>query len=143
MPSIAPLSLVVSAPGAAEPFVLLVDDHEPSLVKLQKLVEAAGYHCLATASSPEALVLCDSQRPSLVVTDLAMPGLDGQVLARWFKARYPAVPIVLVTGELLDDPTRADLQATFAAVFPKPLPVDSFLNRLGDLMPTSGPGPRP
>ncbi len=137
-----PLSLTVSQPRP-EPFVLLVDDHEPSLIKLQKLVESAGYACVATPSAPEALVLCDARRPTLVVTDLSMPRLDGQGLARWLKARYPSMPILLVTGEVLDAPAQASLRRTFAAVLPKPLQVETFLSIVDDLMPGTSRGQRP
>jgi CheY-like chemotaxis protein len=142
MLSIAPLSTTLPAP-TVEPFVLVVDDHEPSLVKLQRVIEAAGYQCVAAASAPEALVVCDARRPALVVTDLAMPRLDGQGLARWLKARYPSVPILLVTGEVLDAPAQADLGRTFAAVLTKPLEVESFLHLIDSLMPGAGRGARP
>jgi CheY-like chemotaxis protein len=142
MLNLTPVALTVPAPSP-EPFVLLVDDHEPSLVKLQKVVEAAGYRCVATTSSPEALVVCDARRPALVVTDLSMPRLDGQGLARWLKARYPTIPIMLVTGELLDDPTQSAFRGTFAAVLNKPLQLELFLTTLDDLISRSARGPRP
>jgi len=65
-----------------DPFVLLVDDHEPSLRVLQMVVEGAGYHCLASTSPYEALAFCNARRPRLVITDLKMPRLDGCGLGR-------------------------------------------------------------
>ena len=123
---------------SAPPFILLVDDHQPSLDKLRQLVEAAGHVCVTTPSAPEALIFCDSRRPTLVVTDLAMPRLDGAGLARWLKARYPALPILLLTGELLDSPTRSNLRETFSAVLSKPLEIEPFLSLLQQLMTASG-----
>jgi CheY-like chemotaxis protein len=134
------LSPATAAP--AEPFVLVVDDHEPSLRTLRALVEAAGHACVAMPSAPDALVYCDARRPALVVTDLAMPRMDGQGLARWLKARYPTTPILLVTGELLDTASLSALRRTFADVLSKPLQVEGFLRLLDDLMPAAGPPPR-
>src|SRR5437899_1053945 len=88
-----------SALPAARPFVMLVDDHDPSLRQLCEAVQRAGHRCVAARSASDALVYCDTRRPHVVVTDLAMPGLDGDVFAHWLKARYPSVPLVLVTGE--------------------------------------------
>ena len=79
--------------------------------------------------------------PSVVVTDLAMPRLDGRALARWFKARYPSVPILLLTGEVLDCTTKSALNRTFEAVLSKPLQVESFLTLLDRLMPPCAPDP--
>ena len=142
MLSVAPLSLTASSP-CHEPFVLLVDDDEPSLMKLKKVLEATGFRCVAATSAAEALVVCDARRPSLVVTDLSMPRLDGRGLARWLKARYPSMPILLVTGEYLDGRTQDVFQRTFAAVLPKPLQFDTFLSLVDNLMPLSSRAPRP
>jgi two-component system capsular synthesis sensor histidine kinase RcsC len=134
---------MVPPPGAgAGRLVLLVDDHEPSLSTLRQVVESAGYDCFATHSASEALVFCDSSCPGVVVTDLAMPRLDGKCLARWLKARYPALPILLTTGEMLDDRTKSDLCGIFSAVLTKPLQVQSLLYHLDLLVPPACDGPR-
>jgi CheY-like chemotaxis protein len=121
--------------------VLLVDDHEPTLTKLQQLVQSAGYECFALPSASEALLFCDCCCPAVVVTDLVMPRLDGRVLARWLKARYPSLPVVLVTGEPLEEPVRAALERTFEAVMTKPLHLESFLGHLEGLMPRAPQAP--
>jgi CheY-like chemotaxis protein len=124
-----------------EPFVLLVDDHEPSLRKLQALLESVGYSCVSTLSPSEALSICDQRRPSVVVTDLAMPRLDGHGLARGIKARYPGLPVLLVTGEALDVSSESACRRSFAGVYTKPIDVEPFLDHLGRLLPPSGPRP--
>jgi CheY-like chemotaxis protein len=125
-------------PQAHEPFVLLVDDHAPTLDSLRKVVETAGHACVATPFPSEALAFCDARRPDVVVTDLSMPRLDGQCLARWIKARFPTVPILLITGETLDDDSLGQLRVTFSAVLIKPIPIERFLGLLAELMPRDG-----
>jgi CheY-like chemotaxis protein len=132
------LSVLRSPTGMDEttgPYVLVVDDHAPSLEKLRLVLESAGYDCVSTTSATEALAYCDTWPPTLVVTDLRMPQIDGPGLARWMHARYPTTPVVLVTGEALDSPTLGHLRRTFAAVLNKPLDVEPFLGLLGCLMP--------
>src|SRR5437762_14327738 len=99
MLSVAPLTIAPPRVAGAHPYVLLVDDHEPSLSRLYELVRLSGHRCLAARSGTEALLCCDNRRPWVVVTDLAMPNLDGRGLARWLQARHPSVPIILMTGE--------------------------------------------
>jgi CheY-like chemotaxis protein len=142
--SAAPLSLSPPA-QPPDPFILLVDDHEPSLHRLRMLVESAGYECVTQSSPVEALALCNVRRPALVVTDLRMPRLDGRGLARGLKARHPALPILLLTGEVLDPSAPDGAETTFAAVLTKPVEVSTFLDVLGGLMPPAHPRsvPRP
>ena len=131
-------SLASGARRVDEPFVLLVDDHAGTLDVLRKVVEKAGHACVATPSPSDALALCDARRPDVVVTDLSMPRLDGQCLARWIKARFPGVPIVLITGESLDNERLEHLRPTFFAILAKPIPVEPFVAMLDDLMPRRG-----
>jgi CheY-like chemotaxis protein len=72
-----------------------------------------------------------------VVTDLAMPNLDGQRLARWLRSRFPSLPILLMTGEFLDPPLRRSLQRTFTAILPKPVDIAALLGLLDRLMPVA------
>ncbi len=121
-------------PRPKQRFVLLVDDHAATLSTLRQVVELAGHSCFATISSFEAVRYCRRRPPSLVVTDLAMPYLNGHGLGRFIKKRYPSVPILLVTGELLDPETLIELRQTFAAVICKPLPIEPFLRLLNQFM---------
>jgi CheY-like chemotaxis protein len=120
-----------------EPFVLLVDDHEACLHQLRELVEMMGYPCVSAPSSFDALICCDARTPRAVVTDLAMPEIDGEALARWLKPRYPDVPIVLVTGQDLDGEARRALEGTFAAILAKPIDVGQLLGLLARLLPAA------
>ena len=124
-------------PRPPERFVLLVDDHEPTLLSLRQVVERAGHPCVATVCSSEAQGYCLGRKPSVLVTDLAMPRLDGHALGLWIKDRYPTVPILLVTGELLCPDRLERLRETFTAVLTKPLQVDPFLAILNQVMPSS------
>jgi CheY-like chemotaxis protein len=143
MMSTAPLMI---APGlapaaAANSYVLLVDDHEPSLRHLQEAIGQAGHRSIAARSGAEALVCCESRRPQVVVTDLVMPHLDGKGLATWLRPRFPSVPLILMTGEELDPKALRDLLRIFAAVLAKPIDIDRLLRLLDRLMPPPAPGP--
>jgi len=108
-------------PSPLTPFVLLVDDQEPCLSLLHIIVESAGYHCVSFSSGIDALVYCDMRTPQAVVTDLELPWLNGAVLANWLKARYPSIPLLLVTGQDLEDASIERLRSTFSEILPKPV----------------------
>ena len=126
MLSVAPSPLALGS-VPEKPFVLLVDDHEPSLRRLEQLLESVGYCCVSTPRAAEALAFCGTCRPALVITDLDMPQLDGLDLARGLKARFPDLPLVLLTGEIIDPSRRECLARTFTSVFSKPVEVETFL----------------
>jgi CheY-like chemotaxis protein len=134
MLSIAP-PVDASVARGVQPYVLLVDDHEPSLHQLHDLVATAGHSCRMAHSAPEALRECDRGLPRLIVTDLSMPNLDGQGLALWLRARCPSVALILLTGESLDRCSMSALRLTFTAVLPKPVDIDVLLGLIDRLMP--------
>ena len=87
--------------------VLLVDDEE-LIVEVEKLIlETLGYQVTAYSSSIDALNTFkqDPDRFNLVITDLTMPGLTGDQLARSLIALRPGLPIIICSGygEIIDD----------------------------------------
>ncbi|MBU0552006.1 response regulator [Myxococcota bacterium] len=79
--------------------VLLVDDDEDFLLQMELQLKAKGYSVCA-ADGLEAADACLAQRaPDVAIIDLMMAQMDdGLVLARRIKARYPSVPVIMVTG---------------------------------------------
>jgi two-component system, NtrC family, nitrogen regulation response regulator GlnG len=129
-------SRTIGSPSVPEsPYLLLVDDEEASFLPLAKLVQIAGYPCVAARSAIDAIACCDHRRPDVVVTDLVMPGPDGRDLARRVHKRFPEVPILLLTGQNLEHPDWTIPSGLFEAILPKPLDFDRFLALLGRLMP--------
>lgn len=81
-------------------WIMFVDD-EPSMVKLFKLnLERFGYQVVGITDSPEALECFreDPNKYDLVITDMSMPRIAGDELARQLLAIRPEIPILLCTG---------------------------------------------
>jgi CheY-like chemotaxis protein len=116
-------------------YVLVVDDHEPSLRRLEELITHSGHACVTASSGSEAVLCCDRSRPRIVLTDLSMPNLDGRGLARWLQTRHPSVPIILMSGQSFDTRSLGELQRIFTAVLRKPIDIDLLVGLLDRLMP--------
>ena len=134
--------LVMAPPSAGPaPFVLLVDDQESCLQLLRAVLESAGHRCVVARCGADALIACANQEPQAVITDLSMPGLDGCLLAGWLRARYPSVPLVLLTGQDLDGPTVERLRPCFTTIFQKPVDPERLLDVLAKLVNPQPPLP--
>ncbi len=70
------------------------------LLRLARLaLEEAGHELLVAEDGEVALELLESgARPALVVSDVAMPGLDGLGLARAARKLAPGLPVLLLSG---------------------------------------------
>jgi CheY-like chemotaxis protein len=80
--------------------ILLVEDDPLVAEACLMLLEDFGYAVKHVATADEALrLLANGHRPSLVFSDVVMPGsLDGVELARTLRVRYPTMPVLLTTG---------------------------------------------
>ncbi|SLM30563.1 putative Histidine kinase [Desulfamplus magnetovallimortis] len=80
--------------------ILLVDDEEFIIDIETKMLNRIGYHVTSRTSSIEALELfkSDPDRFDLIISDMAMPKLPGDKLARELLKIRPDIPIILCTG---------------------------------------------
>ena len=85
-----------------EGHLLLVEDNvdvAASLVPLLEVLGATVEHLSSGDAALERLRRTDSLHPSLVLSDIRMPGeCDGIALARWITTNRPSLPVVLMTG---------------------------------------------
>ena len=113
--------------------VLVVDDDQLVREAIVGMLSATGHQAEQAASGREALALLESGKYNLVVTDLAMPEMDGWATASEIKRRWPDTKVVLATGfavssELVE--SRGDL---VDAVIYKPIRLNDItaaLNRV-------------
>jgi len=66
--------------------ILLADDDPIFLPMLSRELEAEGYEVASASSGTEAWALYQSFKPNIVLTDWAMPGIDGLELSRMIRA---------------------------------------------------------
>ena len=90
-----------AAPAEGRPLrkVLVVDD-EPKIAEVVgSYLRAGGFTPVAAADGAEALRLFDQERPCLVILDLLLPDLPGEVVCRRLRARS-RVPIIMLTAKV-------------------------------------------
>jgi CheY-like chemotaxis protein len=116
--------------------ILLVDDYRDALDVWEIYLSAFGYTVLTAASGPDALALVADAHPSLVVTDLELPGMSGFEIARRLRAN-PAtegIPLIAATGySHMADSQRAR-ESGFDRVIVKPCAPDALLAEIRRLL---------
>lgn len=124
--------------------VLVVDDEFPIAFSLSQVLQRAGYATQTATAGREALKLAASFMPDLLLTDYAMPGMDGLSLAVEVKKMLPACRIVLLSGHELAVPSTPYAKKGYKfALLSKPLHPESLLNVLQDQMPATSAQVRP
>ena len=79
--------------------ILVVDDDESVRDLITAIVSHSGYECRAVSSAEAALTsLQSTTKYALVLSDLAMPGMDGFALLERIRKLDPQLPVVMVTG---------------------------------------------
>lgn len=100
-------------------------------------LEDAGFSVVSVASGAEALaVLASAEVVDALVTDLAMPGIDGLAVIRAAQERRPGLPTVLLTGYAGDGAALAVGGAISGAfsLLRKPVRVHDLADRIQSLI---------
>jgi two-component system, OmpR family, response regulator len=78
--------------------ILIVDDEEAITELVSTSARFAGFEVATAASGLDALDLCNSFLPHVVVLDIMMPGMDGFEVCRTLRTRGDLVPIIFLTA---------------------------------------------
>ena len=108
--------------------VVLVDDDNETRKLLSGILRAAGANVLPVDSASAAIEAIDRHRPDVIVTDIAMPEMDGYALTRTLRARDygPGLKIVVLSAF----PARTDDQSGFNGWLSKPIDPGHFVEEI-------------
>lgn len=122
-----------SAPTEAPPNVLVVEDELVLRMRAVDIVEDAGFTPVEAVNADQALTILESRSDiSLLFTDIQMPGsIDGLKLAHAVHKRWPAIKIVLVSGQVKLAETDKPADSRF---FGKPLEVKQMIAELQEMV---------
>ncbi len=81
-----------------EKSILLVDDEAGIRKVLGITLSDMGYRVITAQNGKEALRKFEDKKPSIVLTDIKMPEMDGIELLRQIKQRNPDAEVIMITG---------------------------------------------
>ncbi len=103
--------------------ILAVDDDPFILDYVSRFLKSKGCQVIATTDPENVMKLAVEQKPDLIISDLAMPGMDGMTLLKTLKDNPAtgAIPLVLLTSSSRIDDVTEGLGSGAEAYLHKPL----------------------
>lgn len=89
----------ISTPGVDKIKILVVDDQPVNIQIIHQMLNA-DYQIFMATSGAQAISLCQSNPPDLILLDVVMPELDGVATCRLLKQQpeLAHIPVLFVTG---------------------------------------------
>jgi putative two-component system response regulator len=130
----------MSRPDATWARILIVDDQQPNVILLERMLEQWGYDKVTvTTQSHEVPNLCATLNPDLVVLDLQMPKPDGFELMEILAPRIettPRMPVLVLTADVTTATRQRALSAGASDFLSKPLEPIEVRLRIANLLET-------
>lgn len=115
--------------------ILFIED----LPEIQKLVSSRlrsnGYDVSVAKDGQEGMVKVESEKPDLIITDLAIPKITGNVIVRILKSseKHKHIPIIMLSA-FIHEKMGAGLDFPADAYIPKPFDAAVLLAKIKELL---------
>jgi CheY-like chemotaxis protein len=110
--------------------ILVIDDEKGILQMIRQALTRFGHHVETAADGREGIQKFDNGNFDIVITDMRMPGIDGNgVVAHIRKSNKQSIPVIAISG------TPWELEAqNFDMVLPKPFPLKNLVDSIGSFV---------
>ena len=126
--------------GSNHVTVLVVDDEDLLREVLSTNLTDLGYTVLQASGAGPALLLLNTDVPvGIMLTDYAMPGMNGLALIKEARVLRPDLPAILLTGHGMLGPAN---EASGISLLRKPVKVEEIAGRISALLEPGGAGRR-
>lgn len=104
--------------------ILVIDDEAPIRELICFALDDSGHQVTDAASGNEAMTLNRASPADVIITDIAMPEVDGLEIIKLLREEFPATKIIAISGALSSEPgdnlyvaSRSGADMTFAKPF--------------------------
>ena len=122
--------------AVANELVLVIEDNDKSRKLVRDVLTFKGYEIVEAETGEEGVRLAQERRPSLVLMDIRLPGIDGiQALGRLrAEVATRGIPVMAMTASVMTNDRQKVLDAGFDAFQSKPINVKDFLAAVEQLL---------
>ncbi len=123
-------------PRGSGELVLVVDDEDSIRTVAEAMLDSFGYRIVTAVDGTEALAVYSQHRDDIavVLTDIAMPYMDGEALIRALKKLNPAIRVVAMSGLMSAEQTAELQKLNVGGFLAKPFTAEQILTTLSDVL---------
>jgi CheY-like chemotaxis protein len=118
--------------------ILLVDDHKDFLDAIRLFLELRRANVLAATAGEDGLDLVVRHHPAIIISDLAMPSMNGYELLEEVRHLAPEqggdTPVIALTGRADSEERGKALKAGFARFLTKPVDLEHLVQEICSLL---------
>jgi two-component system, cell cycle response regulator DivK len=120
----------------ANELILVVEDDEKSRKLVRDLLTFKGYEIVEAETGEEGVRLAQERRPSLVLMDIRLPGIDGIQALERLRAEVAtrAIPVMAMTASVMTNDRQKVLDAGFDSFQSKPIKIKDFVAAVAQLL---------
>lgn len=112
--------------------ILLVEDNEMNRDMLGRRLERNGFRVLFAIDGPSGVAMADSEKPDLILMDVALGEMDGWEATRLIKAnvRTAHIPVIALTAHALASDRETSVKVGCADFDTKPVDLPRLLGKI-------------
>ncbi len=110
--------------------ICIVDDQPYICSTISNILKDEGYQAIVFPDAESFWQSLDTLNPSLVMLDIWLPGLDGLQLLKRLQDRFPALPIIMMSGHAGIETAVASIKAGAYDFMEKPLHLEVLLEKV-------------
>jgi CheY-like chemotaxis protein len=116
--------------------ILIVEDNDKNRKLVRDVLTFKGYTTIETETGEEGIRLAQERRPSLVLMDIRLPGIDGIEALRRLRAEQTTrgIPVMALTASVMSEDRQKIMDAGFDAYQGKPIEVTDFVAAVAELL---------
>jgi CheY-like chemotaxis protein len=117
--------------------ILIVEDYPVTQRVLSLTLRNNGYDAVVAGNGLEALDRLEETPIDLVLTDIAMPEMDGITLLRYLRgdARYEGIPVIMLTASGQDEDRAVALSLGANGFLSKPASSHELIDTVSAFIP--------
>ena len=110
------------------PVVLIVEDNEKNMKLARDILQYHGFATVEAPTGEDGVALAASERPSVILMDIQLPGIDGVTALERIRAdgETSRIPIVAMTASVMKEDRERFDRAGFDGFITKPIDVKRF-----------------
>ncbi len=115
--------------------ILVVDDDSQLREAIVDTLMLTGYACIEASNGDDALNLLNRRVVDMVISDIQMNGMDGHTLLNSIRAKYPQIPVLLMTAYANIDGAVKAMRDGAIDYLAKPFAPEVLLNQVSRYVP--------